>query len=408
MTLDHLTDPQGIKATARAIYEGGREHPLADLARLIDGARRDAEFQGLAEYDVARWIAHVITEDQKLRIANNDLTAPHGQFVPNPPKLVAGEDLPEGSNLVVNPSMGKVNPAVGVVPDYLNPPPPVIELEHLSHSMRQALLNPHPGENARWIIDHMAPGAFDQLKEMAVPETEYPSKTAEDFLQGRKLHITTPAEPKPGLFDFLKDLPTLPRVDLGDQPNMFEAFKAGKLTYGEMPELPKFELSEEARENLNEAGKRIGEVLKEAAQEVTRRTRQAREEQLRSYYQNTEHEHVFGRGSNGICQLCGAESNSRRARAKRRAIHNEQAKAARQYPQHQRGETVTATGIDAEGARVAKRGTVLNPADHTGCVGVVWEDQEPGTHSLVHVHSLSAPMSNLHEALKAKGDGIDG
>lgn len=59
-----FTDPKGVKATARAIYEGGREHPLADLARLIDDAIDEATFYGLAAYDVARWVAHVVTEER--------------------------------------------------------------------------------------------------------------------------------------------------------------------------------------------------------------------------------------------------------------------------------------------------------------------------------------------------------
>ncbi|QFG14863.1 hypothetical protein SEA_LYMARA_62 [Arthrobacter phage Lymara] len=58
--MSSLTDPKSIKATARAIFEGGREHPLADLARLIEGAISDAKFQGLAPFDVARWVAHVL------------------------------------------------------------------------------------------------------------------------------------------------------------------------------------------------------------------------------------------------------------------------------------------------------------------------------------------------------------
>lgn len=56
-----FTDPKGVKAAVEEIFMGGREHPLADLARAIDAAIREARFQGLAEFDVARWVAHVVS-----------------------------------------------------------------------------------------------------------------------------------------------------------------------------------------------------------------------------------------------------------------------------------------------------------------------------------------------------------
>lgn len=59
-----FTDPKGVKAPVEEIFMGGREHPLADLARTIDAAIREAHFQGLAEFDVARWVAHVVTEER--------------------------------------------------------------------------------------------------------------------------------------------------------------------------------------------------------------------------------------------------------------------------------------------------------------------------------------------------------
>ncbi|QGZ17158.1 hypothetical protein HYQ19_gp059 [Arthrobacter phage DrYang] len=394
MTLDHLTDPQGIKATVNAIYDGGRQHPLANLARIIDGAISDAQFQGLAQFDVARWVAHVITEDQKLRLAEFDKTAPHGK-------------------LVANPSMAK--PVGGIVPDSYLANLPVFDL---SKEAIAEVLAPNPGPAARAIIQEMGPGEFQRLKDkhLTPPTTEAPTKSAttpDPKLSPEALGMIQQA-PRPGLWDFLKDLPTLPPVKTGDQPSMFEAFKAGKLTYGEVPEMPPFPkmafdlipaMPEEIKASLDAAAEQLREGMEQAAKHVREKITAAQTEAARKLLAEQPHEHIYGRGSNGICRICGHESNSRRARAKRRAIHNEQAKAARQYPQHQRGETVTASSIGPDGARITKRGTVLNPADHTGMVGVVWEDQEPGTHSAVHVLSLSAPASRLHEALKAKGDG---
>ncbi len=62
--MSSFTDPQGVKATVEEIFMGGREHPLADLSRTIDEAIREARFQGLAPFDVARWVAHVVTEER--------------------------------------------------------------------------------------------------------------------------------------------------------------------------------------------------------------------------------------------------------------------------------------------------------------------------------------------------------
>lgn len=404
--MSSLTDPKGINATVNAIYEGGREHPLAHLVRVINEAIEDAQFQGLAEFDVARWVAHAITEDQKARIADADKTAPHGKLVPNPPKLsvqALAEILHPNPSAAARAYIDHIGPDAykALVNKHMTPP---------AEAPTRSATTPEPQLSPEVLAmiqrDPRRPKPFGGLLDSSKPlpcvdeAGEYPPVEWDDSRP-----VTVSYRQGPGLWDFLKDLPTLPPVRTGDQPSMFEAFKAGKLTFGELPELPIFDLSDEARANLKAAGEQIGATLREAAKESQQRFAAAREEQLRAYYQNTEHEHVFGRGSNGICRLCGAESNSRRARAKRRAIHNEKAKAAAKYPQHQRGETVTASSIGPDGARITKRGTVLNPADHTGMVGIVWEDQEPGTHSVVNVHSLSNPESRLYEALKAKGDG---
>ncbi|ASX98846.1 hypothetical protein SEA_KABREEZE_61 [Arthrobacter phage Kabreeze] len=391
--MSSLTDHKGIKDTVNAIFAGGSTHPLADLARLIDGAINDARFRGLGDFDVARWVAYIITEDQKARVAEADKTAPHG-------------------NLVANPRMAHVNPAVGVVPmDYLNPPAPVIELEHLSQGMRQELLNPHPGNAARWIIDHLAPGAFDELKAMAVPTVadagEYPKVAWDDsrpVTVSYRVPTMSATTPDPVL-----SAEVLGRIERDTRrANPWDNFKPEFLPF------PKLDLSGipampvDVKESLEAAAEQMRESMERAAKAVRKGVDDARAAEARRILAEQPHEHIYGRGSNGLCRICGAESNSRRARAKRRAIHNEQAKAARQYPQHVPSEIVTKTGIDSRGGTITRTGTVLEPADHRGMVRLVWEDSEPGHIAIEHVYGLSAPASRLHEALKAKGDGVDG
>lgn len=59
--MSSFTDPKGVKATVEAIYMGGQEHPLADLARAIEDAIREGSFQGLSGFNTARWVAHVVS-----------------------------------------------------------------------------------------------------------------------------------------------------------------------------------------------------------------------------------------------------------------------------------------------------------------------------------------------------------
>ncbi|ASX98732.1 hypothetical protein SEA_COLUCCI_63 [Arthrobacter phage Colucci] len=319
--MSSLTDPKGIKRTVAAIYYGGREHPLANLARLIDGAISDAQFQGLGQFDVARWVAHAITEDQKARVAEADKTAPHGQFVRNPPA-------------------------------------------------------PTPGD----------------------PEHRAAAQALRDAL------------PKPGLWDFLKDLPTIPDLDSvrTPGPHKFEDFKPGFVAFGEMPELPPFPkldlsgipaMPVDIKESLERASEQLRESMERAAKAVRKGIDDARAAEARRILAAQPHEHIYGRGSNGLCRICGAESNSRRARAKRREINNTKAKAAAQYPRHAVGERVTHLSTDS-------KGTVLEPADHNGKVQVIWDTT--GNTTAVYVNTLSAPESRLYEALKNKGDGVDG
>ncbi|AIZ01739.1 hypothetical protein ArV1_051 [Arthrobacter phage vB_ArtM-ArV1] len=401
--MSSLTDPKGIKATARAIYEGGREHPLADLARLIDGAISDANFRGLGQFDVARWVAYVITEDQKARIAEADKTAPHGQFVPNPPGglLDSAKPLPRVNSWENKPAPKNTAET------------PVIELEHLNSGMLQELLNPHPGKAARWIIDHLEPGAFDDLKAMAVPvgapnpDPEYPKVPDAGEYPKVEWNDSRPVKVSyrqgPGLWDFLKDVPTIP-----DTPNPLEGFTKGWVAFGEknplppLPDFPKLDLSGipampvDIKESLERASEQLRESMERAAKAVRKGIDDARAAEARRILAEQPHEHIYGRGSNGLCRICGAESNSRRARAKRRAIHNEKAKAAAKYPQHAFGEEVDVLSH-------LMKARVHAPANHEGMVTVVWPDGRGMT--LEHVTTLSAPASRLHEALKAKGDG---
>lgn len=369
--MSSLTDPKGIQATARAIYEGGREHPLADLARLIDGAIHDARFQGLADFDIARWVAHAITEDQKARLAYSDATAPHGQFVPNPPR----------------PTRSATTPDPKLSPETLS----MIERE----STRGGLLEFPTSTETR--------NAEQFLMDQVPDAGEYPHMEWND---SRPVTVT----PMPrGVWDFLADMvPPLPPVKTGDQPSMFEAFKAGTLTYGEVPELPPFPkldlsgipaMPADVKESLERASEQMRESMERAAKAVRKGIDEAKAAEARRILAAQPHEHIYGRGSNGLCRICGHESNSRRARAKRREIHNAKAKAARQYPQHVPSEKVTYT---KDGDAKGLAGTVLIPADHNGMVLVAWET---GAEGLTPVQHISAPDSGLYEALKAKGDG---
>lgn len=324
--MSSLTDPKGIQATVNAIYEGGREHPLADLARLIDGAIRDAEFQGLADFDIARWVAHTVTEDMKAQVPYIT-TAPHGQFVPNPPK-----------------------------PTYEG-----VSRFPASTETRTA---------EQFLIDQ-------------VPDAgEYPHVEWNDSRP-----VTVSYRQGPGLWDFLKDLPATPKLPT-------------------VPDFPKLDLSGiqgmpvDIKESLEAAAEQMRESMERAAKAVRKGIDEARAAEARRILAETEHEHIYGRGSNGLCRICGHESNNRRARAKRREIHNTKAKAARQYPQHAVGEQVENVAALAHG--MTQKGRVLAPADHDGMVQVGWDG---GARGRVHVHDLSAPESQLYEALKEKGDG---
>ncbi|APC44856.1 hypothetical protein SEA_HUMPTYDUMPTY_61 [Arthrobacter phage HumptyDumpty] len=328
--MNSLTDPQGIKATARAIFEGGREHPLADLARLIEGAISDAKFAGLAPFDIARWVAHVIDH--------------HGYQI-NP------DSEPASAH---------------------------VDVDGTPH---EAPTVPDAGEYPKVEWNDSRPVTVSYRVPTMSATTPDPVLSAE--VLGRIERDTRRANPWD---NFKPEFKPFPKLDLSGIPAM----------------------PVDVKESLEAAAELMRESMERAAKAVRKSVDDARAAEARRILAEQPHEHIYGRGSNGLCRICGNESNSRRARAKRRAIHNEQAKAARQYPQHVPSEIVTKTGIDSRGGTITRTGTVLEPADHRGMVRLVWEDSEPGHIAIEHVYGLSAPASRLHEALKAKGDGVDG
>ncbi|APC44744.1 hypothetical protein SEA_EDGARPOE_60 [Arthrobacter phage EdgarPoe] len=330
--MSSLTDPKGIKDTVNAIFAGGSAHPLADLARLIDGAINDARFRGLGDFDIARWVAHVIDHhgyqinpDSEPASAHVDVHgAPHGQFVPNPPK-----------------------PTYEGVSEF-----------PASTETRTA---------EQFLMDQV-------LKDAPTMSATTPDPVLSAEVLGRIERDTRRANPWD---NFKPEFKPFPKLDLSGIPAM----------------------PVDVKESLEAAAEQLRESMERAAKAVRKGVDDARAAEARRILAEQPHEHIYGRGSNGLCRICGAESNSRRARAKRRAIHNEQAKKIAQWPQHTLGELV-------EQAQSGRLGRITKTVNAQGYVHTVW-DQEPGKTNIIHVSHLSAPTSNLHEALKAKGDGGD-
>ncbi|ASX99181.1 hypothetical protein SEA_CHIPPER1996_61 [Arthrobacter phage Chipper1996] len=319
--MNSLTDPQGIKATARAIFEGGREHPLADLARLIEGAISDAKFAGLAPFDIARWVAHVIDH--------------HGYQI-NP------DSEPASAH---------------------------VDVDGTPH---EAPTVPDAGEYPKVEWNDSRPVTVSYRVPTMSATTPDPVLSAE--VLGRIERDTRRANPWD---NFKPEFKPFPKLDLSGIPAM----------------------PVDVKESLEAAAELMRESMERAAKAVRKSVDDARAAEARRILAEQPHEHIYGRGSNGLCRICGNESNSRRARAKRRAIHNEKAKKVAQWPQHALGERV-------EQAQSGRLGRITKTVNAEGHVHVVW-DQEPGTTVIVAASHLSAPASRLHEALKAKGDGGD-